>query len=62
MKHILLLMAAVIGLSACEPKKGVGLTGIGPAPTQAQGAGYALDFVGLGPLEQTRASQSSAER
>ena len=54
------MLAAGLGLAACEKEQGAGFTGIGTASLSAQ-PGYALDFSGLrsgapgdGALQQPR--------
>lgn len=47
MKTIALLLTAGLALSACQPEKGAGFTGIGKTSSRALTGGYALDFDGL---------------
>ncbi|PJE34808.1 hypothetical protein CVM52_20385 [Pseudooceanicola lipolyticus] len=58
--RVAFLLAAGLGLAACEKEQGAGFTGIGTASLAAQ-PGYALDFSGLrsgapggGALQQPR--------
>ncbi|MFK7753670.1 MAG: hypothetical protein AB8B51_14090 [Sedimentitalea sp.] len=53
----LFLLAIGLTITACGPKEGVGFTGIGAS--QAAQSAYALDFVGLGKVNDPAASSDA---